>query len=247
MNLSDLTALGLSTVESSIFLALLRLGPSSVAELVKETKYYKANIYQALERLYQKGIVSYHSQENRKIFRIQKPDSLLDYISQKEKKLALQRQLAKKIIDEVSKLKKTDSSSESAEVFYGLAGVKKIYKDIIEQKLDCYVFGSPLESELIIGDYFWKNFHLKQKELGLKMKMIFHKSLRHWRNNISKDVVELRFLDEAFEPLTETTIYDDCVALVVWEENPVVTIIKNRHVAESYKQIFDLLWKQAKK
>ncbi len=247
MNSSDLQALGLSAAESSLYLSLLRFGPSTVANLIKQTGMYKANIYQSLERLYQKGIVSHHIENAHKIFRIQSPDSLLDFIAQKEENIAKQKKLAEKLIVEVNCLKKLERSPESAEVFYGLAGVKKIYRDILERKLDCLVYGSPSESEFLIGDYYWKNLHQKQRDEGLKMKMIFHKSLRHWKNNLPKEVCDLRFFDDEFEPLTETTIYGDTIALTVWEETPIVTIIQNKHVATSYKQIFEMLWKQAKK
>jgi len=246
MKLSDLEALGLSTAESKVYLELLRLGPSTVAQLVKQTGMYKANIYQSLQRLYQKGIISHHSQEGHKVFRIQRPDSLMDYLGKKEEDLIQQKKLAKKFIDEVNRLEKIEQVSESAEVFYGLAGVKKIYRDIVEQKHDSYVYGSSTESETIIGAHYWKNLHQKQLDAGLKMNMIFHKSLRHWSNALPKEVCQLRFFDEPFEPLTETTIYGDTVALTVWLKIPVVTIIKNKHVAVSYKQIFDILWKQAK-
>lgn len=77
--------------------------------------------------------------------------------------------------------------------------------------------------------------------------MIFHKSLRQWQDLIPKNLIELRFFDETFEPLTETTIYGNKVAFTVWTEKPTVTIIDNEHVAESYRQIFNFLWKQSKK
>ena len=76
--------------------------------------------------------------------------------------------------------------------------------------------------------------------------MVFHKSLRHWKKFISYKEIKIKFLDMKFEPLTETTIYGTKVALTVWTEKPVITIINNEHVAQSYKQIFDLLWKLAK-
>ena len=76
--------------------------------------------------------------------------------------------------------------------------------------------------------------------------MIFHKSLRNWKKIIPKEIIELRFFFYLFEPLTETTIYGDKVAFVVWTEKPVVTIINNSHVADSYRQLFNFLWKVSK-
>ncbi len=82
--------------------------------------------------------------------------------------------------------------------------------------------------------------------MGIKAKMIFHRSLRHWGKTIPKEIIELRFFDENFEPLTETTVYGTKVAFVVWTDKPIVTIINNEHVANSYRQIFNLLWKMSK-
>jgi hypothetical protein len=124
--------------------------------------------------------------------------------------------------------------------------VKQVYSEIIRDKLDYLVFGGPKESSTVIGSYYWQNLHAKQKENGIKAKMIFHKSLRNWTELIPKKIIELRFFDEEFEPLTETTIYGTKVAFVVWTEKPIVTIINNEHVANSYRQIFNLLWKSSK-
>ncbi len=246
MNIRDLEGLGLSEAEAKLYLALLRLGPSDAKALVRETNMFKANVYQSLERLYRKGIISQHTEEGRKLFRIQRPDSLLEYIAQKEENIQKQRKLAKKLIKEVEHLKKIEQAPESASVFYGLAGVKKVFRDVIERELDCMTFGSTLASETIIGSYFWDNFHQKQLEKGLKMKLLFHQSLRHWKGKIPEEVADIRFLDEELEPLTETTIYGDTVALSVWLETPITTIIQNQHVANSYKQVFDIMWRHAK-
>ena len=61
-----------------------------------------------------------------------------------------------------------------------------------------------------------------------------------------KEIIELRLFEDELEPLTETTIYGNKVAFTVWTEKPTVTIIKNEHVAASYRQIFEKLWKDSK-
>ena len=245
MNKDSLIKLGLSQSEATLYLALFRIGASDVNRLVQETGFYKANVYQALERLCDKGIISKIIEKNRRVYQIQNPDTLIGFIDEKKDELEKQRKLAKKLTKEVE-LSKHSFPQETAAVFTGIGSVKKIYSDIIKNKLDYYVFGSPLESETVIQDYYWKNLHAKQHEFGIKAQMIFHKSLRHWKKFIRHKEVKIKFLDMKFEPLTETTIYGTKVALTVWTEKPVVTIINNKHVAQSYKQIFDILWKMAK-
>jgi len=246
MELSDLENIGLSKTEATLYTALIKLGSSDVQTLVKETKLYKANIYQALERLCDKGIISKITELNKRIYQLQPPKSLIEFVEKKKENIAKQEELAKKISLEVKFAKKHTHSSETAAVFRGIQGVKQIYSEIIEKKIDYLDFGTPIESEEI-GEYYWENLHLKQKENGIKARMIFHKSLKKWKEKIPEDVAKLKFFDEEFEPLTETTIYGTKVAFTVWTKIPVITIIDNEHVANSYKQIFEMLWKKAKK
>ncbi len=246
MKLEELERIGLSHSEAVLYLALFKLGAADVKKLIEETGFYKANTYDALERLCEKGIVSKIIEGKKRVYQIQKPESFIEFIEKKKYELEEQGKIAKELAKKIEKIKKSNPP-ETASVFRGLAGVKQIYSDIITKRLDYFVFGSPRESETLIGDYYWQNIHAKQKEYGIKAKMIFHKSLRKWKGLVPKNIIELKFLDERFEPLTETTIYGTKVAFVVWTEIPVITIIDNIHLAESYKQIFNMLWKIAKK
>jgi sugar-specific transcriptional regulator TrmB len=247
MNTQELIKLGLSKSEATLYLTLLKIGRAGAQELADETGFYDANTYQALERLCDKGIISKIIEGRKRIYQVQKPEALVEFIGKKKDDLEAREKLAKELVIKVEKVKKEISSHETAVVYKGIAGVKQVYTEIIKEKLDYFVFGSPAESEDLIGDYYWQNLHLKQREKKIKAKMIFHKSLRHWKELVPKDIINLKFLDEKLEPLTETTIFGTKVAFTVWTEKPVVTIINNKHVADSYMQIFNILWKKSKK
>ncbi len=246
MDKKSLMDLGLSKAEAELYLALLKLGSSPVQDLVQETGFYKSNIYLALERLCDKGIISKIVERKVRVYQIQDPRSLVDYIDKKKDDLEIQKKLAIALSQTISSSKKSKAGLETAAVYKGIAGVKMIYSDIVRNKSDYFVFGSPLASEKVVPDFYWKNLHAKQHELGITAKMIFHKSLRHWAKDIVHKEIKLKFLDSKIEPITETTIYGTRVAIVVWTDVPVVTIINNEHVAQSYKLVFDLLWEIAK-
>ncbi|MBI2148966.1 hypothetical protein HYU23_04750 [Candidatus Woesearchaeota archaeon] len=245
MEISELKKLGLSDSEARLYLVLLKVGAVEVQKLVEETGLYKANVYESLERLCDKGIISKVIENGKRVYQLQKPEALIEFVQKKKTEVEEQEQIAKKLAEKVKLTKKHIHTSETANVFRGFSGVKQIYSEIIEEKLDYLVFGSPKESEMI-GEYYWKNLHAKQKENRIKARMIFNKSLRSWKGIMPKDITEVKFFDEEFEPLTETTIYGNKIAFVIWTEKPVVTIINNEHVTYSYRQIFELLWKQAK-
>lgn len=246
MNIDELKKIGLSQSEAALYLLLFKTGACDVKTLIEQSGFYKANTYDALERLCEKGIVSKIVENGKRIYQIQKPETFLELIKKKKLELEEQENIAKELAKSVENMKKKSASSETAIVFRGLAGIKQIYSEIVDSKLDYLVFGSPKESDTLIGDYYWENLHLKQKEYHVKAKMIFHKSLKTWKTKVPKDIIELKFLDEKFEPLTETTIYGTKVAFVIWTDVPVVTIINNENIANSYRQVFGLLWKIAK-
>lgn len=246
METEDLMKIGLSNAEATLYLKLLKLGATNVQTLIKETGFYKANVYDALERLYDKGIISRVIEGNKRIYQIQKPESLIEFVEKKQEEIDQQKRIAEELAQSVEIAKKHIHSPETAMVFRGISGVKQIYTEIVKEKIDYLCFGSPKESDTMIGDYYWQNLHLKQKKFGIKAKMIFHKSLRNWKRIIPKNIIKLKFFDEEIEPLTETIIYGSKIAFVTWTQIPTTTIIDNEHVANSYRLIFNNLWKQAK-
>lgn len=242
----DLERLGLSPTESTLYLALLKLGVSDVQSLIQETNLYKSNIYQSLERLIEKGLVSKVLDSNKRIYQIQEPRSLIDFIEKKKHEIEIQEQIARDLSKKVKIKKKELSFSETASVMRGIPAVKQVFNEIIELGKDYIAFGAPRESE-IMGDLFWQNIHLRQHHNNIKVKMIFHKSLQHWKRKVRFSNITLKFQEEDFEPITETVVYGNKTAIIVWEEKPIVTIIINKHVSDSYRQIFEVLWKNASK
>jgi len=247
MDIEELKKVGLSPTEAKLYLRLLKNGASDVKTLVESTGLYKTNTYEALERLCKKGIISKIVEEKKRVYHVQKPESFIEFIEKKKRELEEQSKIVKDLAKNIESMKKNANSAETAAVFRGISGVRQIYSEIINEKLDYLVFGSPKESDELIGDYYWQNLHLKQKEHHVKAKAIFHKSLRNWKEKIDSNILDLRFFDEKFESLTETTIYGSKVAFVIWSDIPWVIIIDNSHLADSYRQLFNMLWKIAKK
>ena len=78
---------GLSKGEIEVYLTLLKLGSSLVSKVAQETGLHRTNIYDTLEKLKEKGLVSYVIRENRKHFSASNPEKLLDYIKEREKEV----------------------------------------------------------------------------------------------------------------------------------------------------------------
>ena len=178
MNIAELQKLGLSHTEAKLYLVLLRVGFSDVQRLIEETGFYKSNTYDALERLYDKGIISKIIEGNKRVYQIQKPDSLVDFIEKKRSEIDEQEKLAKELSKQVVVSKKTNQI-ETAVVFRGISGVKQIYSEIINEITETTSkeysdknysdFKNDL-AEVVVG--FIKPFQQKRKEFEKDPKLV---------------------------------------------------------------------------
>ena len=82
--------LGLSKNESSVYVALLKIGLTSAKAILEETGLHRQLVYDALDSLIEKGLVSYIVQSNRKYFKAADPEQFKDVFN--KRKLAVESQ-----------------------------------------------------------------------------------------------------------------------------------------------------------
>ncbi len=236
MELRKLERLGFNTSEAKIYLTLLELGEAQAGEISKKTQINRTTIYDSLERMIEKGVVTYVIQANKKVFQPVKPAKLLERLKEQE-------EAAKEIIPELNLLLKSSKEKEESNIYKGRKGIKSVLQDILSQK-EYVAFGSR-GNFLEIMQHDFMSFQKKKTELKIKARVILGESSRS-SESVRVSSSYFRFIPEEFSSPTTTFVYNDCVAIIVWGETPIATVIKSRNVAESYSHYFELLWKQAK-
>jgi len=238
--------LGLNKNEAKVYLTLLQLGSASAGELIKKTEFHRNIVYDNLEKLIDKGLVTFIQEGKKKIFHTSPPEMISEMIVKEQEKLDLKKKVAEEVMKEVLKSKLQEKNVQEATIYRGVKGLKVLLNDTIKEGKDYFVIGAPKSSVDIMGETFWKNYNLKRSEQKTIIKMLFNEDLRSWSKVIKSKLTQIRFLPKRFDGLTETMIYSDKVALVVWGEKPIATLIQDKHLAENYKKYFHFLWEQAK-
>ena len=82
---------GLSKNEAKVYLALLDLGLTSSKNIIEKTNLHRQIVYDSLDLLTKKGLVSFVIQANRKHFKASDPKVFFDYFVNKEKELNIQK------------------------------------------------------------------------------------------------------------------------------------------------------------
>ena len=233
--------------EIKLYLKLLELGSATSGELMKELKFYSKTVYEILDKLMDKGLVSYVVKSNIRYFEAENPEKFLDIISEEEKELKEKEQNIKKILPQLIVKRKIGKEPQEATIYKGKRGMKSVFEDMLKQKGDLLIFGSGGKFKEILGPYsdLW---HKKRVKQGIKIKLLWNEKVREKTKYIRKfKLIEFRFLPEEFDNPAGSNIYGDKVAITSWGEMPVAILIRDKKIARSQRSYFNALWKIAKK
>ena len=94
----NLMRLGLTENEAKVYLALLEIGSTSAGEIIKKTKLHRNIVYDNLEKLIEKGLVSFVLIKNIKHFEVNSSHELWDFIDKQKEEVLEKEVLIKKIL-----------------------------------------------------------------------------------------------------------------------------------------------------
>ncbi len=247
MKESQLVELGFTSNEAKVYFALIGLGSTEAHRIIIGTKLHKSVVYDNLYKLIDRGLISFVTEGKKKIFSAANGQSFIHYFEEQEKRIAQQKKDALIFAQNLDKLAVRSQKKDDAAVFRGINGVKSFFRQTMADQNPQFAFGAPQESVDSVGAHFWRNLNLVRVENKIPAKMIFNSRLRSFAKGHPKKHTEIRFFDGDFEPLTETFIQGDKVAICVWKKEPLLFVINDASVAQSYKKYFDILWKQSQK
>lgn len=246
MNTDILREIGLTENEIKIYLIMLKLGPSTAYEIAKKTSIYRVHVYDKLEQLMDKGLVTHIYKGAKKYFQPTHPSKIKQYLEDKKKELEIQENKVEELIPELEAMTNLPKEDTIVEVFKGKEGLKYFLKDIIKTKKEVLVTGIDDKKyqealPIFMEQYFRDLKHYKIKERVITMKklgvFLFKKKLAPTTN--------YRFLEEKqFNP-TNTFVYGSKVVIVTWGTPVTAVMIKNKEIAKTYTNHFELLWKIA--
>lgn len=243
--LDDLISIGLTSGEARVFLTLLKLGSAKVGQIVRDSTVSYSKVYDVLDRLSSKGLVSHIILGNVKYFNAVEPYRLEEYIKNKEQEVHKQLETANKVIPELAKIADKNRQNDMAEIFIGDRGIKTAYeillRDATSKNILYYFY--PFEGYHPIASPFYSRLYLFQKQKKVQQRGIAtldFKQSKHYAE-IAKGV-KMKFVDF---PLPATMdIFKDKLLIISWE-NVTGILISSKEIAGHFRNYFDSIWKLA--
>ena len=235
--------------ESKVYLALLKIGKSTIGNLLKQSQVSHSKIYDILERLSQKGLISTTTEKNKKTFIAQSPGRIKEILNSKEKEIKDKKEDFEKFLPQLNNLYTTAEPIQEAETLQGIKGIKTFLESSLNdlKKEDLvYVLGAPKEANEKIEAYLL-DWHKRRIKKGISCKIIYNSDVEKYTKKRKKlPLTEIKFFPQDLNSPVVTDILGDKIGIMVYNEKPFCFSIKNKEIASSYKNYFEYLWKIAK-
>ncbi len=236
MKVEDLAAAGLTKTETSIYLALVKIGSSSVVNIAKQLGMDRTSVYHTLNNLERKGLVNYVIKNNKKYYGASDPENLLGPIKAKE-------EFVKSIIEKIRELEKESRPEQEVKVYEGKEGIRVLYTEILKSN-NMLSYGASGKSFDILK---YEMPHIIKKAIKQKFVGRVITSSRFRNHEMTKiPNIKFKYLDTV-ETFSTTSIFGGNIAINVFSEQPLLIIIKNKEISRSYKEYFETLWKIAER
>lgn len=227
--------LGLSEGEAKVYLSLLKLGPSPVSEITKDTGQHRTTVYDFLDHLLEKGLVSSVTKESVKYFKVSPPEKFQDLLKEKEENLAL-------VMPQLKALAEFSKEELAVEVYKGKEGLKFYLKDILKVNKDFFGVGFEEANFEKAVPFDLKRFFKEEAKQGIKEYIIAEEGTKFI---YLEKQVSYRYLPKEFFSPAPISTYGDRTALIIWEPLTII-LIKNNALAEAFKKYHRVIWKIAK-
>lgn len=246
-----LEQIGLTKTESKIYLVLLDSGLSTTGPLMSAAKVSSSKIYVILERLIQKGLVSYIVKSKTKYYQACSPKNLLNYMVEKESKLKAQTNLVKNIIPELELRKANSGSAQDAQVYIGWKGVKSAFEYILDsmKEGDDYIGFAQTDIEESSKEVrnFFNHYQSKRMHKKLNVKLLAQASQKKL---FAKDPYtkfksfQVRYLERIPPGMV---ICKSMLLMPVFTPQTTAVLIHSKSLAKTYTAYFNFLWETTKK
>lgn len=238
---TQLQELGLSEHEAAIYLTVLRNGEASAGVILDEVKLHREQVYRALKRLVDNGLLSHYTKRKRGYYSAIDPQVLVSKMKAKiDVAEALQPYLKELHLKRPQVIQVTE----------GVEAYRMMFEDILT------TVGK--DGEYLVMSGAGKGFYELTKDFYPKYAKLFSKrniSLRmtaYEGENFSEQIkiqepLRIRIIPGSYAVPVATAIYGNKVAIEILDpENLAIVTIENEKIAAGYRHTFETLWNLGK-
>ncbi|HIH23844.1 TPA: hypothetical protein HA251_02310 [Candidatus Woesearchaeota archaeon] len=229
----NITAAGLTRIEARVYTALLEAGRAQAGQISRLTGIHRRSVYDALERLIEKGLASWIKENDERFYLPEDPRQLATIVRAQQDEID-------KVLPGLLAAYNSKHEKQETRFYKGVQGLRAVLEDQVREGKPVRIIGAARNANDIL------KHHLQQytrQRVGKRLKLYLIYAGERRKTKVPFGTV--RYLPESYATPVSTNVYGDRVAIIVWSEEPIVILIRNPSIAEAYGKYFELLWRIA--
>jgi sugar-specific transcriptional regulator TrmB len=242
MNLQLLQEIGLSKSQALVYLKLIEKGELTPPEVAQLTGESRPNAYMILRRLKDLELIEKMANSKKVSYQALNPIALERLIENKRLETSKVEQQVKQLMPQMLSYYYSFTEKPGIRLLQGIEGLKEIYRDTLRTKEDIYFMRTPAEIK-VMGEEFFKTYKKRRAALGITTYAITvgPPTLRRSLQDDAFKMVRTWIKAEDYTAPVEINVYGDKVAYLVYGEEIMGVIIQSSFIAESMRQIFQIV------
>ena len=243
MNNEILRKIGLTEGEIRVYGAIVKLGKTSTGPIIDQSQISSSKAYIILEKLIQKGFVTYLIENNVKKFTATNPVNIIEYLTEQQEELEKTKKEAQELVKELTKTM-SSYEEENVKIYKGTKSMRSAFQNILDElkKNEKFLFiGAPL-IDIDKLQLFFQNIHAKREQKKIKTlgivdistKTEYHK-IFEGRKDIELKIVKLPFPHAV-------GIGTNRIIISLWEPTPIGFEINSKRMTQRYRNFFYRIW-----
>lgn len=236
------SSLGLSSTETKVYLASLKLGPTSIQEIAKRSKLSRTATYDAVAALQSYGLMSTFQRGKKNFFSAEDPDRAVQYFKGKIQGMKGRLETLTNSIDEMKMM--AGGERPTVRFYEGNEALYTLYTDMAKLRPKTFFEVSNIDD---VYEYLdTKYLHEVRKVLDaskMETRLLHRGKLRNPMPGV--DYCEL--LPELGDFHGDIWIYGNRVAFVEFVGKVLAVIIESETLADTARVLYEAAWQICKK
>ncbi len=241
--LDQLAALGLSGRQANVYLALLQLGSASAIELAKATRYKHPTVYDVLDALKERHLVSESFSGGRKLFTAEDPEVLRDEEESRRRTLDV-------LLPDLKQLYDGRTRRPRIRFYQGEEGVRVLHRLLLEvRSREYFYFGSVREMFQISSPKVLESYYQERIRRGVRsyaIRVRDRETPPAYMQSGEQNLRQVRYLPRPIgEDIAGLYLIDGTVAVQSALKENYSMVIESRELFVLLKTIWECIWEVA--
>lgn len=244
MQFPVLQEIGLTPNEAQIYEALLAVREAGAGGISVKAKIHRRNVYDALNRMVEKGVVFQVFGNHEVTYRPVDPGKLMELIKEKEERLSA-------IMPTLETMYRSERRAQESYIYKGLEGFKNYLRDILRVGKDVDFIGAKggwFDPRL---KPFTTGFLREADRLGIRYRHLFDYEVKKQLPDVMKAVKQpYKFLPKKYSTGSAIDVFGDHVVtftgigLAQLDDEITLFVVVSQGLADSYRTWLQFMWDQ---